>query len=67
MKSRGVVDRVSSDDGRPGRFLDNRCEARSRIPAAQLNANHFIQRLTPLGSSEHVKKAQRYLAPGLKD
>ena len=37
------------------------------IAATQLNANRFIERLTPLGPPEHVKKAQRYLEPGLKD
>ena len=32
-----------------------------------MNANRFIERLTPLGPPENVKKAQRYLEPGLKD
>jgi 3-methyladenine DNA glycosylase AlkD len=33
----------------------------------ELNANRFIDRLTPLGSSEGVKQARRSLAPGAKD
>jgi len=37
------------------------------IAAPQLNANQVIERLTGLGLPEHVKKAQRYLDPGLKD
>lgn len=58
---------MSSDVWRPGRFLDNRSEARCLIVATQLNATLFIERLTPLGPPERVKKAQRYLKPGLKD
>ena len=65
--SRGREGRVSSDVWRPGRFLDNRSEARCLIVATQLNATLFIERLTPLGPPERVKKAQRYLKPGLKD
>jgi DNA alkylation repair enzyme len=64
---RPTRDRVSSDAWRPGSFLDNRSEARCLIVATQLNATLFIERLTPLGSPERVKKAQRYLKPGLKD
>jgi 3-methyladenine DNA glycosylase AlkD len=33
----------------------------------ELNANRFIDQLTPLGSSERVKEARRYLGPGVKD
>ena len=32
-----------------------------------MNATQFVERLTPLGSPERVKKAQRYLEPGVKD
>ena len=57
-----------SSAARQGRFLDDPQAKRGAwIAAAQLNANQFIERLTPLGSPEHVKKAQRYLEPGLKD
>ncbi len=37
------------------------------IAAGELNASRFIERLTPLGSSEDVKAARRYLEPGVKD
>jgi 3-methyladenine DNA glycosylase AlkD len=46
---------------------DRQAKRGAWIAAAQLNANQFIERLTPLGSPEDVKKAQRYLKPGLKD
>ena len=47
--------------------MDRRAKQGAGIATAPLNATQFVERLTPLGSPEHVKKAQRYLEPGVKD